>query len=128
MDNQGFFGKRMGLEMKTKFRKTPRVFEVKGHKVRDYGKIYLDDGEMISFVTKSGKECDFAAKEWGFYLGPSVNSRLVKEGFKVALVVNEQGQLYVHAVEKGKIKDFKKYLKTNQNNKIICWLDEWIDR
>ncbi len=114
--------------MKTKFKRTPRVFEVKGHKVKDLGKIYLNDGEMVSFVTKSGKECDFAAKDWGFYLGPSLNSRLKKEGFKVALVVNERHQLYVHAVEKEKMKEFRKYLKTGQDNRIICWLDEWKER
>ncbi len=112
--------------MKTKLKKQPRIFEFKGIRIKDWGKIYLGDDEMVSFVTKSGRECDFAAKNWGFYLGPSVNSRLKKEGFKVALVLNEQGQLYVHAVEKGKMDYFKKYLKHNQNNKIICWLDEWI--
>ena len=111
--------------MRTKLKKNPRVFEVKGHKVKDYGKIYLGDGEMVSFVTASGKECDFAAKDWGFYLGPSVNSRLKKEGFKVALVANEQGQLYVNAVERERIGNFKKYLKTNQNNRVVYWLDEW---
>jgi len=81
---------------------------------------------MVSFVTESGCECDFSAKEWGFYLGPSLNSRLKKEGFKTALVVNESGQIYVHAVEKNKICEFRKYLETNQNNRIICWLDEWM--
>ena len=111
--------------MKTKLKEEPRIFEVKGIKIKDYGKIYLEGGEMVSFVTKSGKECDFAAKDWGFYLGPSVNSRLKKEGFKVALVFNEKGQLYIHAVEHDKISLFKTYLKTNQNNKVICWIDEW---
>lgn len=111
--------------MKLGIKNDPRVFEVKGFKIKDYGKIYLDDGEMVSFVTKSGRECDFAAKEWGFYVGPSVNSRLKKEGFKVALVLNNLGQLYVNAVEEDKIDEFKKYLKTNQDNKIVCWLDEW---
>jgi len=113
--------------MKTKLKKEPRVFEVKGCKIKDYGKIYLENDEMVSFVTASGKECDFAAKDWGFYLGPSVNSRLKNEGFKVALVVNEKGQLYVHAVENEKIGDFKKYLKSYQMNRIICWLDEWME-
>jgi len=113
--------------MKTSFKRKPRIFQVKGHMVKDFGKIYLNEGEMVSFVTKSGKECDFAAKDWGFYLGPSLNSRLKNQGFKVALVLNEQGQLYVHAVEKDKIKNFKRYLKSNKNNRIICWLDEWIE-
>ncbi|MBL7129799.1 MAG: hypothetical protein ISS45_00095 [Candidatus Omnitrophica bacterium] len=112
--------------MKTDFKNNPRIFKVKGFKVKDYGKIYLKDGEMVSFVTESGREWDFAARKWGLYVGPSVNSRLKKEGFKVALVLNEQGQLYVNAVEEDKIEEFKEYLKTNQNNKIISWLDEWM--
>ena len=112
--------------MKLNLKKKPRIFEFKNVRIKDFGKIRLAKDEMVTFVTKSGKECDFAAKDWGFYLGPSVNSRLKRQGFKVALVVNEQGQLYVHAVEKGKMAAFKKYLKTNQNNRILCWLDEWL--
>ena len=112
--------------MRAKFKRTPRIFDVKGYKIKDYGKIYLKDGEMVSFVTKSGRECDFAAKEWGFYLGPSVNSRLKNQGFKAALALNEKGQLYVLAVEKDKIKSFKKYARTNQDIKVLCWLDEWL--
>lgn len=114
--------------MKIKLNKKPRIFHVKKFKIKDFGKIYLDAGEMVSFVTKDGRECDFTSKDWGFYLGPSLNSRLKKEGFKVALVLNEAGQLYVNAVEKNKIKLFKKYLKTNQNIQIICWLDEWLEK
>jgi len=112
--------------MKTDIKKDPRVFEVKGHKVKDYGKIFLDDGEMVSFVTKSGKECDFAAREWGFYLGPSLNSRLKNEGFKTALTLNEKGQLYVLAVEKEKMPTFLEYTKQNQDIKVLTWLDEWV--
>lgn len=113
--------------MKTNLKALPRVFEVKGVWIKDCGKIRLNAWEMVSFVTKTGKECDFTATNWGFYVCPSVNSRLKNEGFKVALVLNEKGQLYVNAVETGKIGLFRKYLKTNQKNKIICWLDEWIE-
>jgi hypothetical protein len=114
--------------MKTDFKKAPRIFEFKGHQVKDWGKIYLEPTEMVSFVTPSGKECDFSAKEWGFYLGPSLNSRLKKEGFKTALVQNESDQIYVLAVEKEKMDLFQKYLTTNQNIRIIRWLDEWSTR
>ena len=117
--------KSRGEEMKIESKDKPRVFEVKGVKIKDYGKISLDDDEMVSFVTKSGRECDFSAKDWGFYLGPSLNSRLKKQGFKVALVLNEAGQIYVNAIEKDKIGLFEKYLKTNQDSKVICWLDEF---
>ena len=112
--------------MKTDFYSKPRKFKILNNKVTitDYGKIRLNKEEMISFKTRSGRECDFTAKEWGFYLGPSLNSRLKKEGFKVALVLNEEGKIYINAVEKDKIALFKKSLKTGQNSKIICWLDE----
>ena len=112
--------------MKIDLKSQPREFEFKDIKIKDYGKIMLDDNEMVSFVTKSGRECDFTAKDWGFYIGPSLNSRLKKEGFKAALVINEQGQIYVHAVEEDKMDAFNKYLKANQDNKVLCWLDEWL--
>jgi len=79
-------------------------------------------------VSASGKECDFAAKEWGFYLAPSINSRLRHQGFKVALVRNQQGKFFLNAVEEDKLDLFKQYLKTNQDSKIICWLDEWEEK
>ena len=111
--------------MKSELKEEPRKFGVKGHEVKDFGKIFLDPNEMISFSTQGGKEYDFVAKEWGFYASPSVNSRLSKEGFKTALVVNESNQLYVMAVEEEKINIFKIYLKNNQDNRLICWLDEF---
>ncbi|MCJ8344382.1 hypothetical protein MJH12_02490 [bacterium] len=112
--------------MKTNFKETPRTFGVKGHKIHDMGSLELEDGEMVTFRTKSNKECDFVAKDWGFYLGPSLNSRLKQEGFKTALVLNEQGQIYINAVDVEKMDLFLQYLKTNQNNTVLCWLDEWI--
>ena len=111
----------MNLELKNK----PRIFGVKGHEIKDFGKIILDSSEMISFKTKTGKEYDFVAKEWGFYASPSVNSRLINEGFKTALVVNENNQLYIMVVEEDKELEFKDYLKDKQDNRIVCWLNEF---
>ena len=108
--------------MKTKISKKPRLFSVNDIKLKDYGKIKLDNNEMISFVTKSGKEYDFTAKEWGFYVTPSINGRLKKEGFKVALVKNKTGKIYVMAVEEEKRVLFKKYC-IGQEEKILMWLD-----
>ena len=85
--------------METEFKATPRTFEVKGVTLKDCGKIKLDQDEMVSFVTPEGRECDFTAKSWGFYLGPSVNGRLKNEGFKTALTANPDGRLYILAVE-----------------------------
>jgi len=105
-----------------------RVFSVKGHEIKDLGKILLDRNELITFKTPSGKNFDFVAKEWGFYSTPSMNDRLKKEGFKTALVVNEIDQLFIMAVEEDKLDIFNEYLKNNQDNKVICWLDNFYNK
>lgn len=112
--------------MKIDIKETPREFKAKKFTIRDYGKIFLDSDEMVSFVTKDGKEFDFTAKNWGFYATPSMNSRLTNQGFKTALVVNENNQLYIMAVEKDKLIEFFEYLKDEQDNRVLCWLDEWL--
>jgi len=111
--------------VKLELKDFPRIFGIKGQEIKDFGKIVLEKNEMVSFKTNSSKEYDFVAKEWGYYASPSLNSRLKNEGFKTALVVNETNQMYIMVVEKEKINIFKDYLKENQDNRIICWLDEF---
>jgi hypothetical protein len=111
--------------MELKLKETPRVYSVKEHQIKDCGDIYLEAGEQVTFVNAEGSRCDFAAKDWGYYLGPSVNGRALAEGFRTALVVNEQGRLYVNAVSVDKMEEFFTYLKDGQNSRVICWLDEW---
>ena len=104
----------------------PRVFKVgEGGKIRisDCGKIYLEPDEQVTFVTGTGKEHDFTAKSWGFYDTPSVNNRLVNEGFKTALVKNSQGRFYIMVVDTDLIADFKAYLSA-EKNEVVEWLDE----
>ena len=112
--------------MKTKFIKSPRKYAV-GLKnqvtLLDCGQIYLKPDEQITFVTPHGKKYDFTAKSWGFYVTQSMNVRLKKEGFKVALVKNSLGRFYVMAVDAKKVKDFKKYLRSDKNE-LVQWLDE----
>lgn len=111
-----------GLIMKMKILKKPRLFSVNDIEIKDCGKIKLDKNELISFVTKSGREYDFTAKEWGFYVTPSINGRLKKEGFKIAIVKNKTKKIYIMAVEKDKINLFKKYCKIEQE-KILQWIN-----
>jgi hypothetical protein len=111
--------------MKATFLDVPREFDAYGIKIKDYGKLLLETNEMISLTTKDGKEIDITSKEWGYYLAPSLNRRLKLEGFKVALVINEQNKLFINAVEIDKIDVFRKFVKEGQTSKIICWLDEF---
>jgi len=110
--------------VKVEIEETPREFEVQGIIIKDFGKVTLDPQDMISLVSASGKECDFTAMDWGFYLAPSLKSRLRSQGFKVALVINKQGRLFINAVEVEKMQLFQEYL-AHQESETLCWLDEW---
>ena len=110
--------------MKEFLKEIPREFSIGKITMLDYGKITLNENEMISFKTGSGKEYDFTAKEWGFYATPSINGRLRKEGFKTALVRNEFKKIYIMVVDEDKIEEFTNYLEDDKQ-KLICWLDEW---
>lgn len=104
----------------------PRVFEVGeggSIKISDCGKIYLEPDEQVTFVTSSGKEHDFTAKSWGFYATPSVNKRLVDQGFKTALVKNRAGRYYIMVVDTDRISEFESYLD-REKNQVVEWLDQ----
>jgi len=111
--------------MDFKKNKPPRKFQPvidSDVEILDYGKIKLETNEQVSFI-KDNKEYDFVAKDWGFYATPSINARLVDEGFKTALVKKKKNKYYIMVVDKEKIKIFQMYiLKSKQ--KIIEWLDE----
>jgi hypothetical protein len=111
--------------MKIKIRKKKRKFLVGIKKkiyLNDVGKIYLDDNELITFVTKNLSKHDVVKKDWGFYATQSLNSRL-KKRFKTALVINPLKRIFVMLVEKKFMKKFKNYCK-QENQIILCWLDE----
>ena len=113
-----------GRLIKLNLTATPRIFIVNDIKIKDYGKIALDPDEMVSFITGSGREFDFIAKDWGFYATSSINGRLQNQGFKTALCKNLQGRIYVLAVEQEKLELFKDYCN-KQRLTLIEWLDEY---
>jgi len=112
-------------------REIPREFKLGSFTLKDLGSVTLTSesptvNEFITLKTAEGNNCDFAATSWGFYLGPSLNSRLKKEGFKTALVINNNHQLYVMAVVLQKEEEFRQYLLAN-DCKVITWLDQWFE-
>ena len=86
-------------------------------------KIHLAEDEQVTFITKKKAEYDIISKNWGFYVTPSINFRLKKQGFKIALVKNKLNRIYIMAVEKKNISKFKKYCK-EEDQKVILWLDK----
>lgn len=119
---------KLGDRMEHNLKEKPRKFNVADIEIRDYGKIFLDNDEMISLMSKNGGEVDITAKEWGFYLGSSLNGRMLNQGFKTALVIGvEYNKIFIMTVENEKVDDFKEYLSSHNDQRILCWLDEWID-
>ena len=105
----------------------PRIFTTgtKGRSpISDCGEVYLNPDEQITFVTASGKNYDFVAKDWGYYATPSINGRLAREGFKTAIVKNQGGKYFIMVVDKDSLADFEAYLST-ENSTTIDWLDEY---
>ena len=112
--------------MRIKKIEPPRIFRVgEGNKVEisDCARISLGPDEQVTFVNEPGKEHDFTAKSWGFYATPSVNARLVEQGFKTALVKNKLDRYFIMVVDTGCMADFEAYLKA-EKNELIEWLDE----
>ena len=104
----------------------PRRFRVgqQGEiEISDCGRVHLQPEEMVTFVTPGGREYDVAAKDWGFYATPSVNARLLDQGFKTALVRNRQGRYYVTIVEIQGMECFLAYVR-DQQQELCEWLDE----
>ncbi len=111
--------------MKIEIKDPPRKFSVGTQKkleISDCGKVRLEPGEQVTFVTASGREYDVAAKSWGFYATPSVNGRLKQQGFKSALVRNPEGRYYIMLVESEKVQEFQTYLASEK-----AVLEEWLD-
>ncbi len=116
----------MEMGMKLDIKKPPREFKPsKNHDIiiKDFGRIFLEENEQITFISDKNKEYDVVKKKWGFYATPSINDRLKKNGYKTAYVKNQKGQTYIMLVELNKLKIFQEYIeKTNQT--VIYWLDE----
>lgn len=109
--------------MKLELKESPREFAVGSVSIRDWGRIQLDAREMVTIGTLSGRDCDITATDWGFYLGSSLNARLRREGFKVALVRNSLDKFFINVVEKDKVSLFEEYL-IQEKSRVVTWLDE----
>jgi len=113
--------------MKTFLKKKPRQFEVgnkEKFKIKDFGKIKLNENEQITFINEDGGEYDLAKKNWGFYATPSINSRLKNFGFRTLLIKNKKTKrFFIFLLENGKEKILNDYIR-NEGLKIVCYLDD----
>jgi hypothetical protein len=89
--------------------------------IKHCANIDLNSDEQITFVSKR-KEFDFVKKNWGYYVTPSINGRLINFNYDTALVKNRNGLYYVLVVEKNKKKSFKRYI-SSEKNYLVCWLN-----
>jgi hypothetical protein len=111
--------------MKIQVKEPPRTFSVGTNKsltIKDMGRVHLEADEQLTFITESGANYDFVRKKWGFYATPSINGRLVDEGFKTALVQNRAGRIYIMVVEDGMATEFDEYCKL-EGQMVLQWLN-----
>ena len=103
----------------------PREFEVGfdlKRTIRDCGNMYLSLDEQITFVTESGNEYDVTRKDFGFYMGPSLNGRLASFKLRAVLVKNRVDRYFVLLVEQGRESEFERYVQEEQLE-LVCWMD-----
>lgn len=112
----------MDFNLLSKIRKFS-VGKNKDIEISDLGSIYLENNELISFVTEQQNNYEIVRKNWGFYATPSMNCRLKSENFKTALVQNNKFQTYIMLVEKNRMILFEEYCK-EENQTVLEWLDE----
>lgn len=100
-----------------------------GIELADCGDLWLDTDEQVTVRTPTGEGSDIARKEWGFYLCNSLNHTLREQGLKTALVGSgtEHPRLYILLVETRHLALFRSYLD-QYSMRLICWLDEWLER
>ena len=83
--------------------------------LKDVGNLKLNNNELITFKFEK-KNYDFVKKNWGFYISQSINSRVKKAGFKIALVKNIYNRFYLMAVSNNK-KFFLKLIVKKKNKR-----------
>lgn len=109
--------------MRYAFQTPPRRFRVGGLEISDHGKVHLEPWDMISIVRDGGHECDVTATDWGLYLAPSLEGRMLENGYRVALVRNVQGKAFLNAVLVDRLAVFQRYLE-EQGSVLVAWLGE----
>ena len=103
----------------------PRQFEVGETpvKIRHVANVELDADELISLVSPDNRELDIVAKAWGYYVTPSLQGRLKRNGMRAALMRNVMTrQLFVVAVHQDEIESWETYMKA-ENQELVIWLD-----
>ena len=113
--------------MNLNLKKKPRIFSVGLNNeilIKDLGSIKLEANEQLTFISETGSKYDFAKKSWGYYATQSINSRLLNEGFKTALVLNKLNRIFIMVVEKKFMKKFIEYCES-EDQKVLIWLEEF---
>jgi len=119
----------MEMDMKVIEKKPAREFEV-GFEykriIKDCGSVEMEADEQLTFTTESGGEYDVTRKDWGFYMGPSLNGRLSSYNLCSVLVKNRVNHFFMLLAEAGFEESFQKYLKEEQLS-VVCWMHRDVD-
>ena len=94
-----------------KIKKINRIYKPspKSKPIKDCARISLSTNEQVTFLSH-GSNYDFCKKSWGFYASPSINQRLINEGFSCYLIKNKHKKKYFVVVNNSKKNMFKNFL------------------
>jgi hypothetical protein len=112
--------------MKIELRDPPRQFLVGSSAIQLFhcADVRLEPDELLTFVTPDGSEYDVVCKDWGYYATPSLDNRLVEQGFLAALVRNRETQHYfIVLVRSSKIREWESY-SHSENLEVLAWLHD----
>jgi len=99
-----------------KINRTWKIGLKKNILITETAKIKLKSNEQISFYSQNlnKTENEICKKSWGYYLTPSIDSRLKKYGQKIFVMKNLKKNSYLVIVNNSKLKEFKIYCKAEK--------------
>jgi len=103
----------------------PRRFNVGNAPVelRHTANLQLSPDELVTLLSPDGRELDIVSKNWGYYLTPSLQGRLKRNGMRGALMRNiVTRQLFVVVVYLEETESWRAYM-SEEDQELVMWLD-----
>lgn len=104
----------------------PRSFcvGVSGITLQHCADVRLEPDEMVTFITPEGSEYDVVRKSWGYYATPSLQNRILKNGFRAALAQNKNTKdKFIVLVQENHLLDWSEYA-ARENLVVLAWLSD----
>ena len=105
----------------------PRRFNVGNTPIelRHTANLQLSPDELVTLLSPDGRELDIVSKNWGYYVTPSLQDRLKRNGMRAALMRNiVTRQLFVVVVYLEETESWRAYM-SEEDQELVMWLDDF---